>query len=741
MEVNMKTRIHLTSIMVLVFLFYLGAEGIRAQSPVVGKKDDGGSNLTDGEITAVVAAAIPIQGYLTNASGFTLNGSYSLTSTDNIAPPSSNSLELAAVSKIVGDLTTEGDFTDTITVRRIGSMGTAYPVDALAVAAHLSSMDAPDPGFGVGGGVVIDFGHDDLAYAVAQQADGKILVAGMTKPESIPGYSFPSTAVVVRLMPDGSLDTTFGVGGVAKVKITSGDYVFYDLAIQPNGKIIAAGKTVGYITSNLLVARFNANGTLDTTFASNGVLDLDLCESGVALAVALQTDGKIVLGGRRDLRFFAARLLSNGDLDVTFDTDGIATISLGKYGTAYDVAIQPDGKIVLAGAANRGPYYVDNDLGLVRLLADGTLDPTFDGDGKAILDLGTRADGYGAALEADGKIVVAGMMFTGVSRDAIVVRTTNSGGLDSTFDGDGVVSIDFGADLEVFEDVAIQPDGKIVVAGHSGDSGVENFIVGRLLPDGSLDPMFEGGGVIFDFGGGDLARAVAVQADGKILVAGTTDSDWAILRLTATDTNTPPVSNAQSVSTAEDTAKAITLTAIDAEGNTLTYTVVAGTSHGVLTGSSPNLTYTPAANYNGPDSFTFKANDGTVDSNIATVSITVTAVNDAPIITEGTSTSVTMSENGTPTPFSLTLYATDVDDGDTITWSISTPASHGTTSASGTGTSKSISYIPDLDYHGSDIFVVRVSDGFGGTDTITVNVTINAGESPSFTVFLPLILR
>jgi uncharacterized delta-60 repeat protein len=731
--------------MVLVFLFSLGAEGIRAQSPVVGKKDDGGSNQTDGEITAVVAAAIPIQGYLTNASGFTLNGSYSLTSTDNIAPPSSNSLELAAVSKIVGDLTTEGDFTDTIRVRRIGSMGTAYPVDALAVAAHLSSMDAPDPGFGVGGGVVIDFGQIDDANAVAQQADGKILVAGMTKPESIwmdgSWYSFPSTAVVVRLMPDGSLDTTFGVGGVAKVKITSGDFVFYDLAIQPDGKIIAAGKTVGYITSNLLVARFNANGTLDTTFASNGVLDLDVGESGVALAVALQTDGKIVLGGQRDLRFFAARLLSNGDLDVTFDTDGIETISLGKYGTANDVAIQPDGKIVLAGTADRGNTYGNTDIGLVRLLADGTLDPTFDGDGKAILDLGTRATGYGAALEADGKIVVAGMMFTGVSRDAIVVRTTNSGGLDSTFDGDGVVSIDFGADLEQFDDVAIQPDGKIVVAGRSGDSGVENFIVGRLLPDGSLDPTFEGGGVIFDFGGRDYAHAVAVQADGKILVAGRTDSDWAILRLTATGTNTPPVSNAQSVSTAEDTAKAITLTAIDAEGNTLTYTVVAETSHGVLTGSSPNLTYTPAANYNGPDSFTFKANDGTVDSNIATVSITVTAVNDAPIITEGTSTSVTMSENGTPTPFSLTLYATDVDDGDTITWSISTPASHGTASASGTGTSKSIFYIPDLDYHGSDIFVVRVSDGFGGTDTITVNVTINAGESPSFTVFLPLILR
>jgi parallel beta-helix repeat protein len=217
-------------------------------------------------------------------------------------------------------------------------------------------------------------------------------------------------------------------------------------------------------------------------------------------------------------------------------------------------------------------------------------------------------------------------------------------------------------------------------------------------------------------------------------------SDFSVSSDTESHTvNNAPVANAQSVSIAEGTTTAITLTATYANSGILTYSVVAAPLHGVLTGSAPALTYTPAANYNGPDSFTFKANDGTVDSNIATVSITVTAVNNAPVITEGASVNVTMSEDGSITPFSLNLHATDVDGGDTITWSISTPAGHGTASASGTGTSKAIAYTPALHYIGADSFVVQVADGSGYTDTITVNVIITAVEHPTFTIFLPII--
>ena len=187
--------------------------------------------------------------------------------------------------------------------------------------------------------------------------------------------------------------------------------------------------------------------------------------------------------------------------------------------------------------------------------------------------------------------------------------------------------------------------------------------------------------------------------------------------------NDAPVANAQVVTTAEDTAKAITLTGSDVDGDSLSYSVVDSPTHGILSGTPPNLTYTPTENYNGSDSFTFKVNDGTVESNVATVSITVSAMNDAPVITEGANTTITMSEDGSPIAFELTLNATDVDE-DMLTWGILTDATFGSAAASGTGASKVIQYAPNSDHNGSDYFVVQVTDG-DKVDTITVNVTIS----------------
>ena len=521
-------------------------------------------------------------------------------------------------------------------------MGTAYPVGMPVVVARPSSTEAPDPGFGAGGGVVIDFGGFDSAHAVAQQADGKILVAGRATPDEIPGVYEKANAVVVRLMADGTPDTTFAVGGAAILE--GGDYYFYDLAVQPDGKIIAAGTSlINVISSDTLVARFNADGTLDTTFASDGVFELNLGGRDRAEAVALQTDGKIVLGGGADDDFAATRLLPDGALDVTFDSDGMTTISLSVSSDdrAYDVAIQPDGKIVLAGTAAYLSFGSE-DFGLVRLLSDGSLDPTFDGDGKAILDLGARDSGYGAALQADGKIVIVGETFVLGDRDAIVVRTTGSGALDSTFGSSGVVSVGFGKDFEQFDDVTIQPDGNIVVTGSSGDAQTfdgNDFVVGRLLPDGSLDPEFGGGGAIVDFGGDDRAWAVAVQADGKILVAGETDDDtgddWAILRLTASGTNTPPVLDAigDQVMAEADTVD-VGISATDADGDPLTFTLSGEPSFATLTDhgdGTATLTLTPgfddAGSYTG---VTVTVSDS-VDSDSEMFTITVTDVETMPV--------------------------------------------------------------------------------------------------------------
>jgi VCBS repeat-containing protein len=196
---------------------------------------------------------------------------------------------------------------------------------------------------------------------------------------------------------------------------------------------------------------------------------------------------------------------------------------------------------------------------------------------------------------------------------------------------------------------------------------------------------------------------------------GTVDSNVATVTITVTAVNDAPVANSQSVTTAEDTAKAITLTATDVEGNPLTWTVVTPPAHGTLTGTAPALTYTPALNYNGADSFTFKVNDGTVDSNVATVTITVTAVNDAPV---ANSQSVTTAED---TAKAITLTATDVE-GSPLTWTVVTPPAHGTL----TGTAPALTYTPALNYNGADSFTFKVNDGTVDSNVATVTITVTA---------------
>ncbi len=188
--------------------------------------------------------------------------------------------------------------------------------------------------------------------------------------------------------------------------------------------------------------------------------------------------------------------------------------------------------------------------------------------------------------------------------------------------------------------------------------------------------------------------------------------------------NDPPVASDQSVTTDEDIAKAITLVATDIDGDPLTYSIVTPPSHGTLTGTLPNITYLPVLNYNGLDSFTFKANDGELDSNIATVSITIIPVNDPPVASDQ---SVTTDED---IARAITLVATDVD-GDPLTYSIVTPTSHGTL----TGILPNITYTPALNYHGSDNFTFKANDGQVDSNIALVSITINSVNDPPVAQF------
>jgi uncharacterized delta-60 repeat protein len=416
-----------------------------------------------------------------------------------------------------------------------------------------------DTSFGYQGKVLTDFTHRmDNAYDMVVQPDGKIVVVGLTHTDFTTWYDFG----LARYNPDGSLDSSFGNGG----KVATNFYLYdtaYGVALQPDGKIVVVGSTVAVSGSSQIdfaVARYNSNGTLDSTFGNGGKVTVDFVTAeDVAKAVVIQPDNKIVVGGMVgglhpsviDPDFGLLRLNSDGSLDTTFDGDGkVTTDIVGGFSHSYDdiavLAFTPDGKIVAGGSASGGNGY----FALTRYNSNGSLDTTFDTDGKTFVKpfgVDARARLQGMVIQPDGKIVAAGITSYDFSSDSIfgVARFDSNGSLDTTFGGDGSVFTPPHAGDETATDVALTAGGKIVVAGYTSTG---SFTVARYLSNGNLDPVFGARGRLFTYlsGGTVPANAVAIQADGKILVAGHTTvggtsdlSNFALLRYQANPTSQP----------------------------------------------------------------------------------------------------------------------------------------------------------------------------------------------------------
>jgi uncharacterized delta-60 repeat protein len=320
----------------------------------------------------------------------------------------------------------------------------------------------------------------------------------------------------------GDLDTTFGSGGKKTVNFGGTDAARAVL-VQPNGRVVAAGG--GGPASSFCVVRLrSANGTLDPTFGSGGkrVVDLGSDDESV-YGAALQPDGKIVLAGDSRLQPAVVRLKANGALDTTFDGDGKKLFSWGAIGRVTAVVVAPNGKILLGGFS--GPE--GGNIQVARMTAKGALDTTFGAGGIATVDFGATEFGEAIARQADGRILVAGQSSAG---GAVIARLRATGVLDTDFGGDGRVTLPGGGSLSA---VLVQPDRNIVVAGNA--SGSAMMTVTRLKPDGSLDATFGSAGtttVAF----GSLANPLggaARQPDGKIVVAGYTQDgeDVAVARL------------------------------------------------------------------------------------------------------------------------------------------------------------------------------------------------------------------
>jgi uncharacterized delta-60 repeat protein len=363
--------------------------------------------------------------------------------------------------------------------------------------------------------------------SVGVQTDGKIVAAGYTGSDGMKDFT------LVRFNPNGSLDILFDADGAVTTPVLNADDVANALAIQPDGKIVAAGYSYTSTNQDYAVVRYNIDGSLDTTFDSDGKVTTHLSFADIVNSVAIQPDGKIIAAGYSGspLAFSLVRYNADGSLDATFDTDGLLMTSiLGVGDLAYDVAIQTDGKIIAAGYGGNGS---GTNITLVRYNPNGSLDTSFDGDGKLTTPVSTFTDyAYGVGIQTDGKIITTGYSRHGSStsnynNDSVLIRYNADGSLDTSFDGDGKLIVDLGVGNSTAYSVAIQTDGKIVAAGYSLIDMRYVFTVARCNPDGSYDTSFDGDGIVTTAirTGGNMAYAVAIQPDGKIVAAGYSYSD------------------------------------------------------------------------------------------------------------------------------------------------------------------------------------------------------------------------
>jgi uncharacterized delta-60 repeat protein len=468
------------------------------------------------------------------------------------------------------------------------------------------------------GSAAVDYGKNGASVSLpmylrhaAQQPDGKIIIAGFTVDLSYGNFPFPPIRIeIVRFNIDGNLDSTFGVNGI---KIAGFNYYssVSTMALQSDGKIVIAGAVASANPpKSMSMARFNGDGTLDTSFGSGGHQTYEENQTfgtngGDIGAIAIQTDGKIIVGGSKFFRcnsngsfdstfngnggnfveirdiaiqnggkiiirggsgFSLSRFNNNGSFDSSFGVSGLAKYDFGgSNDIAYSMAIQSDDKIVFIGKAGLDS---NSNFAILRFNQNGTIDEkqitpigpisfarslTMQNDGKLIsfglsldgntynfaaaryninisLDLSFGVNGIlvdkffqgstfytCTAIQTDGKILAAGYTWNGINYDFALVRYNKDGSNDITFSGDGIQVTDFSGSDDRANGIAIQKDGKIILAGSAGDK----FGIARYNKDGSADITFDGNGLqTTSFQTKDYATSISIQIDGKIVVAG-----------------------------------------------------------------------------------------------------------------------------------------------------------------------------------------------------------------------------
>jgi uncharacterized delta-60 repeat protein len=407
---------------------------------------------------------------------------------------------------------------------------------ATATAAAAGGPGSLDQSFGEGGKVLTSFGWSYQSLTdVALQADGTIVAVGFgTRPGG------KDVGIVLRYLPDGTLDRTFGGQGRVVLRTDHGAAGLFALAIQPDGRIVVVGRYGPYKSADFVVVRLNVDGSLDPSFGDRGIALTSFGDyAETATAVLVEPDGRIVAIGKAGTgpgpfapgTFALARYLPDGSLDPTFGNGGLRTTRFPGKDTAasFGAVLGSDGSIIAVGGA--GQPFDNPQIAVAKYRSNGSLDRRFGTDGRVLTDINGEAVGGDVVVQPDGAILVAGFASDGFIEGFALVRYLADGALDESFGSGGIVLTNFdhcnqhqcGSDGA--SALVLTPDGRIVVSGNgwAGRRPQWEFALARYLPDGSLDSSFGKDGLVLTPGTGGGA-GMALQPDGRIVVAGDANS-------------------------------------------------------------------------------------------------------------------------------------------------------------------------------------------------------------------------
>jgi uncharacterized delta-60 repeat protein len=330
-----------------------------------------------------------------------------------------------------------------------------------------------DSSFDGDGKLTTEIGTESFVRSLALQADGKLLAAGYGSNGITVGIS------IARYEADGSLDNSFGTDGIVVTTIGSSTSAAYSILVQPDGKILATGYSVIITdnTSELVLARYNADGTPDSTFGNDGIVTNDFgYDLAFGTGAVLLPDGRILLVGtasygNQPTNYLLVQFLPDGSLDNSFGNNGIIITNISPaYDSPHSLKLLADGRFVVAGTTG---YYQDNQIALARYNKNGLLDSSFSDDGMLIISISTVNDeANDMLLQPDGKIVIAGTTWDLNAYKFMLMRLNENGTPDSSFGANGITTTDVVAGSSIHS-VASQPDGKIVAAGltyYAGDN-------------------------------------------------------------------------------------------------------------------------------------------------------------------------------------------------------------------------------------------------------------------------------